>query len=139
WSSDVCSSDLIDLAVSNHESRDLSVLLNRGDGSFAPAVSYGGIDHPGAVITADFNRDGKADLAQTSLTENVVRILLGDGKGKFTVSGRFPTDEDYANRVVTADLDGDGLPDLAVASLGNYSILFGDGTGQFSRPIRYEG
>jgi hypothetical protein len=129
----------VDLAVSNHGSHNLAVLLNRGDGTFSPAVFYGGISHPGGVISADFDRDGKIDLAQTSLTENVVRILRGDGAGQFTVSGRFPTDEDYANRLVTDDLNGDGLLDLAVASLGNYSILFGDGSGQFSRPTRYDG
>jgi hypothetical protein len=129
----------VDLAVSCAGSRNLTVLLNRGDGTFLPPVAYGGIDSPGGIISGDFNGDGKIDLAQTSLTENVVRVLLGDGTGKFTEIGRFPTNTSYANRVLTADFNGDGILDLVVPSLGQYSILFGDGTGRFGPAVTYTG
>jgi hypothetical protein len=66
-----------DLAVANDESKSVSILLNRGDGTFTPewacpdthscAVVAFGIDaNPFSIGAADFNRDGKPDLAVMS-------------------------------------------------------------------------
>src|SRR5438552_182987 len=42
----------------------VSILVGKGDGTFAPAVSYpAGGYQPQSVAVGDFNRDGQPDLA----------------------------------------------------------------------------
>jgi hypothetical protein len=57
-----------DLAVATTNSNtsgfdDVSVLLNKGDGTFGAAQEYEVGNGPNSVISADFDNDGKADLA----------------------------------------------------------------------------
>src|SRR5688572_9134572 len=52
----------LDLAIANVLHKNLSVLLNNGNGTFAGAVNYPVDFNPGATLTADFNGDGKLDL-----------------------------------------------------------------------------
>lgn len=72
----------------------------------------------GSVVAADFNGDGKMDLA-FGVHLNGVNVWLGDGKGHFTDSStglrqhNFPT-----RRVVAADLNHDGAPDLLAINEG---------------------
>jgi hypothetical protein len=71
----------------------------------------------GNVVAADFNHDGKLDLAfGVHLTGALV--MLGDGKGHFVdASNGLPRDYP-TRRVAVADVDHDGLPDLVVISEG---------------------
>ena len=41
----------------------VSVLLNNGDGTFAPKMDYGTGDSPSSVFSADLDGDGDNDLA----------------------------------------------------------------------------
>jgi len=60
-----------DLAVANSgvlnsvliDDGGISVLLGNGDGTFQPANSFAAGKNPIAIAASDFNRDGKADLA----------------------------------------------------------------------------
>ena len=61
-----------DLVVGNLNSPNGSVLFGKGDGTFQPAASYSG-DSTRAVASGDFNRDGRADLAEVS---SGVSVLL---------------------------------------------------------------
>src|SRR5262249_55774877 len=86
-----------DLAVTNQDSNNVSIFLNRGDGTFnrgtvTSTVMVGA--GPVGIVTGDFNGDGKVDLAVadsgvlsdgTSLATNAntVAILLGTGTGRF--------------------------------------------------------
>jgi len=96
---------------------------------------------PVSIAIADFNRDGKPDLAVTNQSAKSIGILLGDGTGAFPRSRVFGVG-DRPTSLAIADLNDDGLPDLAVGSLGSpdapgtVSVLLGDGTGDF--PIRIE-
>lgn len=76
-----------------------------------------GVDY-GSVVVADFNKDGKMDLAfGVHLTG--VNIFLGDGKGKFTeVTSGVPTVGFPTRRVMIADVDGDGWPDVVAIGEG---------------------
>jgi len=73
------------------------ILLFFGDGTGnlleKPPVSVG--EQPHTVITADFNQDGRLDLADSNRADGTVSVLLGDGRGKFfltaTVSILCPT------------------------------------------------
>lgn len=51
--------------------------------SFASAVNYPVGVMPENVETADFNRDGRLDLAVCNWLNNSVSVLLGDGNGQF--------------------------------------------------------
>ena len=52
-----------DLAVANHGSANVSVLLGNGDGTFQGAQNFGAGGGPWSVAVGDFNRDGLQDLA----------------------------------------------------------------------------
>jgi hypothetical protein len=85
-----------------------------------------------AVVTADFNNDGKADLAAT-YQSGVVLILLGNGKGQFKKTSTATVGEN-PTALAVGDFNGDGKMDLAVAGegAGTVSILLGNGDGTFN-------
>jgi hypothetical protein len=49
-----------------------------------PSVTVG--QEPHTVITADFNKNGHLDLAVSNRTDGTISILLGDGRGNFTLA-----------------------------------------------------
>jgi len=74
-------------------------------------------------VAADFNHDGKMDLATNDgLT---VRTYLGNGDGTFTAGPEYPTIANYGFLIAT-DLDGDGNIDLWTGYGGN-GVYSGDG------------
>src|SRR5574340_604659 len=88
---------------------------------------------PAAMVSADFNRDGKVDLAVASAGANEVRIFLGNGNGTFQSPGSAIVIGTTPKSMVIADFDADGRFDLAVASAveDKVKILKGDGAGGF--------
>jgi hypothetical protein len=85
-----------------------------------------------AVLAADFNNDGKPDLAVT-YQSGAVQILLGNGKGQFKLTSTATVGENPTVLAV-GDFNGDGKLDLAVAGagVGTVSILLGNGDGTFN-------
>ncbi|MCI0635581.1 MAG: VCBS repeat-containing protein, partial [Actinobacteria bacterium] len=118
----------LDLAVLGRRSRSVSVLLNAGDGTFAPEVSYriaSGI--PADAVTGDFDGDGSPDIAAT--TSEGYSVLLNDGRAGFAGAVNYPG---AAGSMRSGDLDGDGDVDLAITVLPNLvSVKVNDGTGRF--------
>lgn len=94
-----------------------------------------------AVATADFNGDGKADVAMVRDYE--ILILLGNGDGTFQPQRSFPTGgysgSPLLSGIVAADFNNDGKIDLAVTNnhssedpaQGSISVLPGNGDGTF--------
>jgi uncharacterized repeat protein (TIGR01451 family) len=87
------------------------------------------------AATADFNSDGRLDLAIANQNSNNVSILRGDGAGGFGAPTNFPVGNG-PRYLVVGDFNRDGRSDLAVANFGsnNISILLGTGTGSFGLP-----
>ena len=127
-----------DLAVANHGSGSVSVLLGDGTGSFAPAsgTPLTAVSVPDAVAAGDFNGDGIADLAVANHGNSKVSIFLGDGSGAFAEASGSPITVDGAPEfLASGDFNGDGFADLAVivdASGANLAILLGNGSGGFT-------
>ena len=59
---------------------NLEVLEDRCLLSFSPAVSYPVGANPQAVVTADFNGDGRLDLAVANSGSSTVSVLLGNAE-----------------------------------------------------------
>ncbi len=118
----------------------VSVLLGRGDGTFAaPIVLQAGIQ-AFAVRTGDFNGDGKPDLAVATNLDvfGSVAILLGNGDGSFQPQVSYPTGR-FSVALSVADFNGDGASDLAVVNQSNntVTILAGKGDGTFELQANY--
>src|SRR5438445_75308 len=107
-------------------------------GLFQPAVNYGVGTNPAFVAAADFNGDGKPDLAVTNYGSNTVSILLGNGNGTFQAPVNYAV-AGPPRFVALSDLNGDAKLDLASANQtsNNISILLGNGNGTFQVAVNY--
>jgi hypothetical protein len=109
-----------DLAFADRS--EVEVLLNHGDGTFQamPPITVD-IVSPSSLLTADFTGDGRTDLAvagiDSSLGDNAVEVLLGNGDGTFQLTTRLNLGgESFGGSrftVVAGDFNGDGRTDLA--------------------------
>jgi Ca2+-binding RTX toxin-like protein len=110
----------------------LEALEDRTLPSFYAPVSYAADANPNAVVTADFNGDGRLDLAVANATSSNVSILLGNG-GTFQAARNAATGA-YPHSLAVGDFNGDGKPDIVTANLADVSVLLGNGDGTFQPP-----
>ena len=86
-SADFNDDGIIDVAVTNYDSGDVSVLLGRGDGTFQPERRFDAAPAAFALAVGDVNNDGNQDLvvADAPLADlgTHLAILLGRGDGTF--------------------------------------------------------
>jgi hypothetical protein len=127
---------------------ELLRLENRNLPGFLAPLAYDAGADPVSVAVADFNGDGKPDLAVANqgnypYPNSSVSILLGQGGGTFLPAVSYAAGNNPQS-VAVGDFNGDGKQDLAVANVGDYygngqgvSILLGQGDGTFQTPVSY--
>ena len=118
--------------------RYINILLGNGDGTFHKGAHYPGEGLPASIAVADFNADGKLDLAIANSQGIGVRVWMGNGDGTFRRGADYQTA--FASWVVAADLNGDGKIDLAAANFlfsSGASVFLGNGDGTFQTGTFY--
>jgi hypothetical protein len=136
-----------DIAVTNYDSGDVSVLLGRGDGTFEPQRRFDATTSPVSLAVGDFNGDGIPDLAaidSLGSVDSTVAILLGRGDGTFQPERTFAalTGPGYPTSALTVgDLNHDGKDDLIVSGSNDqlFSVFLSNGDGTFRHPGDYQG
>jgi hypothetical protein len=135
---DVNGDGIPDILVANSGSSDISVLLGRGDGTFAPQRRFQATASPLGMAVGDVNDDGIPDVVVVDSTaaHGQVGVLLGRGDGTFQPPRFFAspfTDEFPVCTVRIADLNRDGHPDLIMndQSDPHTYVFLGNGDGTF--------
>ena len=111
----------------------IMVFLGKGDGTFlAPVSSNSPVVSIWSLVTGDFNKDGKADVAAInssgSLAPDQVVVFLGKGDGTFASAQTYPAGV-AAVALAAGDLNQDGAADLAIANQAGISLLLGNADG----------
>lgn len=135
----------LDLSIVNEISADVRVFLNRADGT---GLYQDFLQPPTPVNTqaspsepADFNMDGRADLAVVNIATDSVSVLLGNGDGTFAPQQEI-TVGSQPRGIAVLDADGDGDPDIVNTNsggAGSLSLLLNNGSGVFGAPTYFEG
>src|SRR2546425_1290879 len=113
--------------------------------TFLDVTLYPAGANPIGIVSADFNRDGKMDVAVANYESANISVLLGKG------DGTFKTHVDYATTpfpfaLTAGDFDGDGNPDLAgsvfwpiepVCGGPVVAVFLGKGDGTFRPRVDY--
>jgi hypothetical protein len=145
---DVNGDGKLDIVVANggdpkiSEFGDVGILMGIGNGTFRKAIHVNvGSIFPAKLVVADFDGDGKPDLALVTIKPTpVLRIFLSDGNGTFRNVARY-TVAGYFASFLAADFNQDGKKDLAILNGGpcrtchTVTVLLGNGDGKFQSGI----
>ena len=145
---DTSGTGTLDLVVTNKLSGQVSILRNRGNGTFDPPAPYRAgtglynldLSSGSAAITSReatagvaagaFTSGGPTDLVTINPGSNWFDVLAGLGVGRFANPVAFPT-KTPARVVRVADFNHDGVSDIALLNADKVSVYLGDGKGGF--------
>src|SRR5262245_8432038 len=108
--------------------------------SSGPTFRSGGT-HPKGIVMADFNGDGKLDVAISNFDQNTIAVFLNNGEGIFappiTVPIITPVNLNASlglnvGSLAVGDFNEDGKPDLVVSTIAGSQasiVLLGNGDG----------
>ncbi len=100
----------------------VSILLGKGDGTFAARHGLAVGAQPADVVVGDFNGDGFADLVVANRGSGDLSLLLGNGDGTFQPEVRFGRGlgrilPSMGPPIAVGDFNGDGKSDLAAVDI----------------------
>ena len=138
---DVNSDGQIDLLGTNPSSNSVEILLGNGNGTFSSLSTrtlapQGG--SPDAIVSGDFNGDGKADVVVAD--NGSLYAALGNGNSTFQAPIISPLGQDGINNegiMLTGDFNGDGKSDILILDdfLEGFEVLLGNGDGSFQAAV----
>jgi FG-GAP-like repeat/Abnormal spindle-like microcephaly-assoc'd, ASPM-SPD-2-Hydin len=129
--------DLV-VAASAGVTSKMQIMLGNGDGTFSSGPTYQVPASPSSLAVADFNSDGKLDIAVAGAVATQIYTFLGNGNGTMqsptiytTRSGNF--------WITPISLTPGGPIDLISTNFnpGGISLLMGSADGIFSDPVYY--
>ena len=130
-----------DILVVSGGSGYLFVYLGDREGNFTQSggTPFSAGQNPADVATGDFNGDGNLDVAIANHGVKTVTVLLGNGKGQFSLAPGSPFSVEsnpHPHGIAVADFNGDQKPDIAIDSWAEDKVLvmFGKGDGTFQTP-----
>lgn len=125
-----------DLAIAaDGLSSGINIRLGNGTGNF-PTGTYIAERGSPAISAADFNSDGRWDLAICNNT-NELRVLNGDGAGGFGAAATYTTGNACTD-LLTADFNADGRADIVTAArlaTSSIQVFLNNGSGIFNAPV----
>ncbi|MCZ6689634.1 MAG: FG-GAP-like repeat-containing protein [Planctomycetota bacterium] len=142
---DVNGDDIPDIVAVNISDAAMLVFLGDDDGTGrnsagtftqTPSPVTTPVPSPSQPSLADFNRDGRLDVAIPHFElAAVFTIWLGDGTGDFIEAPARPSIGALAEYSGTGDFNGDGIPDIVASNAGGAAqlhVLTGNGNGTFT-------
>jgi hypothetical protein len=131
----------LDVIATNPQQASVSMFLGVGDGTLGPAANLPvGLDdasEPYSAAIADFDADGRNDVAIADSRSATIIVRLGNGDGTFQPEVAYADGGTPPLILITDDVNGDGRADLICANRGsdNVSVLLGRGDGTFRKPL----
>ena len=117
----------------------LSLLLGNGAGAFAAPKTIATLPSSSAssakILAADFNGDGNPDVLLLAPPGNAVKVFRGHGDGTFAAAVTIADGLSAAGGLAIGDFNNDGRPDVAITGATSISVLLGNGSGIFEKPI----
>lgn len=139
--------DLLVCGNSNTTSkRTCGAFRNDGNGNFTDVTaqvlgpSPPAYEAPGDYCVADFNGDGRADVAIANHVDccgfppaaQGLLLQTADGRLQDASGTNLPQELAHADHMACGDIDGDGDVDIFLAKWGGYEIYLNDGQGHFT-------
>jgi hypothetical protein len=125
-----------DIAVTNYNDNDISILLNQGNGYFLSEINYGVGQYPDGIFAADFDNDSDVDLAIANhgpdSETGSVSILLNNSSGEFALTQTLLSSRNVLS-IHGGDFDLDGDIDLCCSSTDSIFIFRNNGNSSFSK------
>ncbi|MDR3416260.1 MAG: VCBS repeat-containing protein [Nevskia sp.] len=121
-----------DLMVVNYYVPGVTLMLNNGDGTFqSPGKQIAsGLPVIGTLAVGDFNGDGNLDFIADSFS--TMYVMLGDGKGNFTLKASYPIFQAAQTDIAVHDFNNDGILDVVVDTPTGVQAMLGKGDGTFT-------
>jgi hypothetical protein len=102
----------LDLAAT--DAHGITVLLGTGNGTFGAGTTFHNGSEPNSIVVADFNNDGKLDLATARTMTPIGTVGLGNSDGTFQTSPPYAVGS--GDGLAVDDLNRAGTFDLVVPS-----------------------